>query len=57
MIVYPHIAGFHLFGQHYTDKDVIRGELEQAGFRLLSDHDFLEKQNFLVFSIEAAQER
>ncbi|MEE8508167.1 MAG: class I SAM-dependent methyltransferase [Myxococcota bacterium] len=57
IIEYKDDGGFHLFGHHYTDKDVIRGELEQAGFRLLSDHDFLEKQNFLVFSIEAAQER
>ena len=34
---------------HGTGGDEIREELEAAGYRLAADHDFLERQNFLVF--------
>jgi ubiquinone/menaquinone biosynthesis C-methylase UbiE len=33
--------------------DVIRSEMEAAGYRLERQHDFLTRQNFLVFSIAA----
>jgi ubiquinone/menaquinone biosynthesis C-methylase UbiE len=31
-------------------KEVIRGEMEAAGYRLQSEYDFLPRQHFLVFS-------
>jgi len=34
---------------HSTDDDVIRTELERAGYRLVAAHDFIEKQSFLIF--------
>ena len=37
-----------IFG-HSTDAETIRAELERAGYRLVADHDFVEKQHFLVF--------
>ena len=38
-----------LFG-HHTPKETIIEELEEAGYRLMDDHDVLPKQFFLVFS-------
>ena len=38
-----------VFG-HAMERDVIVSEMESAGYRLESDHDFLPKQYFLVFS-------
>ncbi len=35
---------------HYTDADVIRSEMESAGYRLAAEHDFLDRQSFLVFA-------
>jgi hypothetical protein len=37
-----------LFG-HATGDDVIRREMEAAGYRLDAAHDFLPRQSFLVF--------
>ena len=34
---------------HGVEREVIVSEMESAGYRLESDHDFLTKQNFLVF--------
>jgi ubiquinone/menaquinone biosynthesis C-methylase UbiE len=34
---------------HATPPDAIQDEMEQAGFRLVADHDFLERQSFQVF--------
>ena len=39
---------------HGTGDDVIRRELESAGYRLESEHSFLPKQHFLVFTPHAA---
>lgn len=39
-----------IFG-HWTGGDVIRREMEAAGYRLEADHDFLPRQAFLVFAI------
>jgi arsenite methyltransferase len=36
--------------RHATGPEVIRRELEEAGWVLLVEHDFLERQSFLVFS-------
>ena len=48
-IVEYHPEGW-FYSTHGTAKEVIVSEMEQAGFRLVSDHDFLEKQSFVVFS-------
>ena len=46
---------FHrLFGAHSTPASVIRSEMEAAGYREVERHDFLSRQNFLIFS-RAAQ--
>ncbi|MBM4382340.1 MAG: methyltransferase domain-containing protein [Deltaproteobacteria bacterium] len=37
---------------HATDPAVIERELVQAGFRKTAQHDFLERQSFLVFAAE-----
>jgi len=38
-----------LFG-HFTAADVIRREMEAAGYRLVSAPDFLERQTFQIFA-------
>ncbi len=35
---------------HYTEKADILSEMEQAGYRLVADHDFIDRQSFLVFA-------
>jgi len=37
---------------HATAKQTIIDELNEAGFQLVHDFDFLQRQNFLMFSIE-----
>jgi arsenite methyltransferase len=34
--------------QHYTPKEFIKREMEQAGYRLQRDFDFLDRQSFLI---------
>ena len=34
---------------HSTDDSLIQTELESAGYELVSRHDFIEKQHFLIF--------
>jgi len=41
---------FALFGGHYTPSEVIKREMNQAGFELQREFDLLPKQYFLVFS-------
>ena len=36
--------------QHYTPKEFIQREMEQAGYRLLREFDFLDRQSFLIFA-------
>ena len=40
-----------LFIGHWTPVELIRSEMEQAGFRLEQDYDFLQRQSFLVFTL------
>jgi ubiquinone/menaquinone biosynthesis C-methylase UbiE len=35
---------------HYTPKEVIKSELQQAGYELQNDFDFLDRQSFLIFT-------
>ena len=36
---------------HNTSKEVIRSEMEAAGYVLANDHDLLERQSFLIFEV------
>ena len=38
------------FVGHYTPVEVIKKEMEEAGYRLEQEFDFLDRQSFLVFS-------
>jgi len=40
------------FFPHATRQDVMRSELESAGYRLEQQLDFLPRQHFLIFSVE-----
>lgn len=42
-----------LFTGHATPADVMRSEMEQAGYRLEAEHDYLSRQSFLVFALPA----
>lgn len=35
--------------RHYTPAEFIKRELEQAGYRLQNDFDYLDRQSFLIF--------
>ena len=35
--------------RHYTPAEFIKRELEQAGYRLRNDFDYLDRQSFLIF--------
>ncbi|MBI5673389.1 MAG: methyltransferase domain-containing protein [Nitrospirae bacterium] len=46
-----HPRGFlsGMFGDR-TDKEVVRGEMEAAGYRLLNDYDVVDRQHFQIFA-------
>ena len=50
VIDYDRTAWFEGLWGHYTPKEFIKRELEQAGYELQNDFDFLERQSFLVFA-------
>ncbi len=39
-----------LLGRHYTPAEFIKREMEQAGFALEREFDFLDRQSFLLFA-------
>lgn len=41
---------FDIFGSHYTPGDLIKSEMEKAGYSLQREFDLLPRQHFLVFS-------
>ncbi|MBI3301403.1 MAG: methyltransferase domain-containing protein [Deltaproteobacteria bacterium] len=41
---------FHKLLGHWTPKETSRTEMEAAGYQLVSDFDFLSRQNFQVFA-------
>lgn len=43
-------GGGWFLGSHATDAAAIREELGEAGYRLLEEHDFIDRQHFLVFA-------
>jgi len=42
--------GFASMIGHFTPADLVKREMDEAGYRLEEQFDFLEKQNFLVFA-------
>ena len=40
---------FHRIMGHATDSSVIRSELEQAGYTLAAEFEFIDQQHFLIF--------
>lgn len=42
---------FHKLFGHWTPKETSRSEMEAAGYQLVSDFDFLSRQNFQVFAL------
>lgn len=41
---------WHLFG-HHTETDEIRSVMEEAGYALVEEHDFLPRQSFAIFEL------
>ena len=37
---------------HFTDRETIVAELEEAGYRVAASHDFVEEQTFTIFERE-----
>lgn len=37
---------------HYTEKDVLLEDMQQAGYAVEKDHEFLDRQSFIVFRPE-----
>jgi ubiquinone/menaquinone biosynthesis C-methylase UbiE len=42
---------FHRIFGHYVDKETIRSEMSEAGYKLSEDYDFLPEQSFQVFTL------
>lgn len=38
--------------RHYTPSEFIKREMEQAGYRLIDEYDFLDRQSFLIFTVK-----
>ena len=49
VVEYKRRGFVHRILGHATEENVIRSELEQAGYTLAADHDFIEQQHFLIF--------
>lgn len=55
VIDYDRTAWFEGLWGHYTPEAFIKRELEQAGYELQNDFDFLDRQSFLVFAPKASE--
>lgn len=42
---------FRKIFKHYTSPETIKAEMEQAGYKIAEDFNFLSKQSFMVFSV------
>ena len=49
VVEYKHEGFLQRVLGHATEENIIRAELEQAGYTLASEHDFIEQQHFLIF--------
>ena len=45
-------AWFEGLLRHYTPTEFIKREMEQAGYSLQEDIDFLDRQSFLIFAVK-----
>lgn len=45
-------AWFEGLLSHYTPTEFIKREMEQAGYTLQQEHDFLDRQSFLIFTVK-----
>jgi hypothetical protein len=41
---------YYLHAAHTTRAELVRAEMEAAGYVLVASHEFLEHQNFLIFA-------
>ena len=55
VIDYDRTAWLEGLWGHYTPREFIKRELEQAGYELQNDFDFLDRQSFLVFVPKSGQ--
>lgn len=55
VIEYDRTSWLERLSGHYTPKELIKRELEQAGYELQNDFDFLDRQSFLVFASKAGE--
>ena len=55
VIDYDRTAWLEGLWGHYTPREFIKRELEQAGYELQNDFDFLERQSFLIFVPKSGQ--
>ncbi len=44
-------------GSHYTPSELIKREMEQAGYSLQREFDFLDRQSFLIFAPGASAQK
>lgn len=49
MVEYKREGFFQWLFPHSTEASEIQAELEEAGYALVRQHDFLERQHFLIF--------
>jgi ubiquinone/menaquinone biosynthesis C-methylase UbiE len=47
----PGLAGLLIPSGHATPPDVMRREMEEAGYRVVENHDFLPAQTFIVYEV------
>jgi predicted methyltransferase len=45
-------AWFESLLSHHTQSEVIKREMEQAGYALQQEHNFLDRQSFLIFAVK-----
>jgi len=45
-------AWFEGLLRHYTPTEFIKREMEQAGYALQQEHNFLDRQSFLIFAVK-----
>ena len=52
VIDYDRRAWFEGLLRHYTPTEFIKREMEQAGYALQQEHNFLDRQSFLIFAVK-----
>ena len=49
------LFSFHRIFGHYVPKEIIVKEMEEAGYQLTNDYDFLPEQSFTIFSLKTSE--